>query len=178
MENEKKRQLHVISTGNQSREELVEISKIIHPYVDILHLREKKWTGKELTETIGHLAAAGVPLRKLCINDRADIACINNVRGVQLGYHSAPVCMVKNVFPSLKIGASVHTIQEGQKAHEQGADYLIYGNIYSTPSKPGKIGTGVERLREFVLKVPVPVIAIGGITPIRVKEIVIRDFSC
>jgi thiazole tautomerase (transcriptional regulator TenI) len=172
METEKRRQLHVISTGQQSKEELVEIAKTIHPYVDMLHLREKNWTDKELSETIDQLASAGVPLWKICINDRADIACIKDVRGVQLGHHSAPVCTVKNDFPSLKIGASVHTMKEAQQAHKQGADFLLYGNIYATTSKPGKPGIGNERLEEIVLKIPVPIIAVGGITPGRVEDVV------
>ena len=79
METEKRRRLHVISTGQQSREELVEISKTIHPYIDMLHIREKSWTGAELIKTVDELTAAGVPLRKLCINDRADIACMIHV---------------------------------------------------------------------------------------------------
>ncbi|MBW3114480.1 thiazole tautomerase TenI [Bacillus sp. MCCB 382] len=172
METEKRRRLHVISTGQQSREELVEISKAIHPYFDMLHIREKSWTGAELIKTVDELTAAGVPLRKLCINDRADIACMKHVRGVHLGHHSAPVCLVKERFPSLKIGSSVHSIEEAQWAYDQGADFLLYGNVYETTSKPGKEGRGTVDLEDIVSNIPLPIIAIGGITPERVEDIV------
>lgn len=171
IEIEKKRSLHVISTGQQSREELVKISKTIHPYIDMLHIREKSWTGAELAETVDELTGAGVPLRKLCINDRADIAFMKHMRGVQLGHHSAPVDLVKKVFPSLKIGASVHSMLEALLAYEQGADFLLYGNVYETTSKPGKQGTGIGNLEEIVLNIPLPIIAIGGISPGRVEDI-------
>ncbi|MFI8687251.1 thiamine phosphate synthase [Rossellomorea sp. NPDC077527] len=172
MEIEKRRRLHVISTGQQSREELVKISRTIHPYIDMLHIRERSWTGAELIEAVVELTAVGVPLRKLCINDRADIACMKHVRGVQLGHHSAPVGLVKKAFPSLKIGSSVHSMQEALLAYEQGADFLLYGNVYDTTSKPGKKGKGIVNLEEIVLNIPLPVMAIGGITPGRVDDIV------
>ncbi|WP_226674772.1 thiazole tautomerase TenI [Rossellomorea aquimaris] len=172
MEIEKRRRLHVISTGQQSREELVKVSRTIHPYIDMLHIREKSWTGEELAETVDELTAAGVPLRKLCIHDRADIASMKHVRGVQLGHHSAPVNLVKKDFPSLKIGSSVHSMHEALLAYEQGADFLLYGNIYETTSKQGKPGTGIENLKDIVMNTPLPIIAIGGISPGQVENIV------
>ncbi|WP_179885020.1 thiamine phosphate synthase [Bacillus sp. AFS015802] len=172
MEIENRRRLHVISTGQQSREELVNISKTIHPYLDMLHIREKSWTGAELIKTVDELTAAGIPLRKLCINDRADIAYMKHARGVQLSHHSAPVSLVKERFPTLKIGSSVHSMQEARLACEEGADFLLYGNVYETTSKPGKKGTGIVNLEEIVLSIPLPVIAIGGMTPGRVADIV------
>ncbi|PRX76386.1 thiazole tautomerase (transcriptional regulator TenI) [Bacillus sp. V-88] len=171
MEIENRRRLHVISTGQQSREVLVEISKTIHPYIDMLHIRERSWTAGELIETVDELTAAGIPLRKLCIHDRADIAWMKHVRGVQLSQHSAPVAHVKERFPSLKVGSSVHSMQEALWACDEGADFLLYGNIYETTSKPGKQGTGIINLEDIVLNIPLPIIAIGGITPGRVEGI-------
>lgn len=165
---ETRKQLHVISTGIQSVEELVKISKSIYPYIDMLHLREKQWSGKEMAVAIDRLLAAGVPLTKLCVNDRADIAFMKRVRGVQLGHQSADISLVKNAFPSLQIGASVHSLEEAQQAMENGADYLLYGNIYATSSKPGKTGVGVASLEKMVRSIPVPTFAIGGVTPDRV----------
>ncbi|MFC7783893.1 MULTISPECIES: thiamine phosphate synthase [unclassified Rossellomorea] len=168
---ETRKQLHVISTGKQSVEELVEISKSIYPYFDVLHLREKQWTGKEWTVAIDRLVKAGVPLTKLCVNDRADIAIMKHARGVQLGHQSADISLVKSAFPSLQIGASVHSLEEAQQAMDSGADYLLYGNIYATSSKPGKTGVGVASLEKMVQSIPLPIIGIGGITPKRVGEI-------
>lgn len=171
MEIENRRRLHVISTGQQSREVLVKIAKTIHPYIDMLHIREKTWTAAELIETVDELTAAGIPLRKMCINDRADIAWMKRVRGVQLSLHSAPAGLVKERFPSLKVGSSVHSMHEALLACEEGADFLVYGNIYETTSKPGKQGTGIVNLEDIVLNIPLPIIAIGGITPGRVEDI-------
>ncbi|MGF3103096.1 thiamine phosphate synthase [Rossellomorea sp. DUT-2] len=168
---ETRKQLHLISSGIQSVEELVKISKSVYPYLDMLHLREKQWTGKEMAVAIDRLVAAGVPLTKLCVNDRADIAFMKNVRGVQIGHQSADISLVKSAFPSLQIGASVHSVEEAQQAMISRADYLLYGNIYSTSSKRGMPGRGLASLEKVVQSVPLPTIAIGGITPERVCEV-------
>ncbi|BCB03822.1 thiamine phosphate synthase [Bacillus sp. KH172YL63] len=164
--------LHAISSGTQSMEEVIDIVKVIHPYADVIHLREKSWTDHDWVTAIDQLRDASVPIEKICINHRVDIAALKDVKRVQLGYQSVPVGMVKDRFPHLKVGASVHNLQEAEEAFRQGADYLLYGNIYPTSSKPGKPGAGISKLEEMAHAFPVPTIALGGVTTERVREIV------
>ncbi|UII58432.1 thiamine phosphate synthase (plasmid) [Cytobacillus spongiae] len=171
MRGESKGQLHVISTGKQSMEEFVEISKHISPFVDLFHLREKRWTSKQIIVAVEKLEKEGIPLEKIHINDRADIALMKNAGGVQLGHQSAHIHLVKNAFPSLRLGSSVHSEGEAVEAFTGGTDFLLCGNVYATSSKPGKAGIGLARFKRVVQSVPVPTIAIGGITPERVAEV-------
>jgi thiazole tautomerase (transcriptional regulator TenI) len=175
VKNEK--QLHVVSTGRQSDERLVEIAKDIHPYITALHIREKAKTAKELTGLINQLAGAGVPLSKLIVNDRADVALGCQTRGVQLAYHSLDVSLVRAAFPNMMIGCSVHSVKEAQYAEQNGADYLLYGHIFETGSKADEEPRGLVKLQRLREQASIPVIAIGGIKPSNVQDVIKADAS-
>lgn len=161
----KDEELHIVSTGKQRPEQLGEILSRIHREVDFIHLREKNKTAMELVEIVKLITDKNVPLSKIIINDRVDVAVITHAKGVQLAYHSLPVDGVKSNFSDLSVGSSIHTSEEAQLAEEKGADYLIFGHIFSTPSKPGLTPKGLELLKTVSESVTIPVIAIGGIVP-------------
>ncbi|WP_233879400.1 thiazole tautomerase TenI [Virgibacillus halodenitrificans] len=165
------KELHVISTGQQTSETLVSIVAEIHRYIDFLHLREPEWTDQDLVQTIENLSASGVPMEKLIVNHRVDVANQTGVHGVQLTYRSMEVAKVKNAFPELKVGCSVHTVSEATQLAEQGADYLVYGHIFETASKPDLEPKGVGSLQHVARQVSIPVIAIGGIRPKNVPNV-------
>ncbi|WP_044748831.1 thiazole tautomerase TenI [Bacillus alveayuensis] len=164
-------EFHVLSTGQQSNEQLIEIITHIHPYVDAIHLREKAKTAKELVSLVSTLSAKGVPLEKLIINDRVDVAVVCGVRGVQLAYHSLNAKAVKEHFPSLYIGCSVHSLEEAQEAEQEGADYCLYGHIFATDCKAGLSPRGLSELAAITKQIDIPVIAIGGIKPNNVEKV-------
>jgi thiazole tautomerase (transcriptional regulator TenI) len=164
-------EFHVISTGQQSNEQLIEIITHIHSYVDAIHLREKKKTAKELTELLSVLITKGVPVEKLIINDRVDVAVVCGAAGVQLAYHSLNVKTVKEHFPSLYVGCSVHSLEEAQEAERDGADYCLYGHIFSTDCKPGLTPRGISELEKIIKQTRIPVVAIGGIKPDNVEYV-------
>lgn len=160
-----KKQLHIISTGRQTTTELVEKVTQIHSFIDFLHLRERNWTAKQHMMVIESLIDIGVPSEKIIINDRIDIAAKMNVGGVQLANHSLDATFVKQQFPQLKIGCSVHGLEEAKYQEKAGADFLIYGHVFKTASKEGAPPRGIACLRQVVNSVQIPVIAIGGVKP-------------
>ncbi|MEN1967365.1 thiazole tautomerase TenI [Lentibacillus sp. N15] len=164
------KELHVISTGQQTAKTLVQIVTMIHKAVDAIHLRERKWTAAELIQVIEALTDRGVPFEKIIINDRVDIAQVKGVGGVQLAHHSINASMVTVSFPSLKVGCSVHSLSEALMIEKKGGDYLLYGHIHHTNSKKGMIPRGLDNLRKLTQQVALPVIAIGGITPGNTRE--------
>lgn len=166
-----KKQFHVISTGKQLPEQLVMIASQIHPYVDVIHIREKEKTAKELVELIESLLSSGVPAEKIIVNDRVDVAVACGVKGVQLAYHSLSAKKVKECFPMLFVGCSVHSLEEAVEAEQSGADYCIYGHVFPTECKAGVPPRGVETLAQITSMVCIPVIAIGGIQPSHVPHI-------
>ncbi|GIO34015.1 MULTISPECIES: thiazole tautomerase TenI [Paenibacillus] len=164
------RELHVVSTGRQPLDELARIAGLIHPYVDAIHLREHAKTARELLNGIGMLLAAGVPADRIVVNDRADVAAAAGVQGVQLAYHSLDVTDVKEWFPQLRIGRSVHSLKEAVEAEKKGADYVFFGHVYPTASKPDSPARGLRELKLLASRTRIPVIAIGGVKPANVAE--------
>lgn len=158
------KELHIISNGKMSIDQLREIAMDIHPYVTAIHLREKQKTAKELFHAIELLTTANLPLSKIIINDRVDVALVTKAGGVQLAFHSLDAAIVKGNFPQLSVGSSSHSYAEGQKAKENGADYVLYGHVFPSQSKPGMTPKGLKELTRLT-QLDLPVIAIGGITP-------------
>ncbi|WP_067727628.1 thiamine phosphate synthase [Oceanobacillus damuensis] len=157
-------ELHIISTGEQSPEMFVSIAAKLNEYVDAFHIREKSWSDYQLTQTIKLLHSNGIPLEKIIVNHHIDVANAMQVRGVQLTYQSIDVSVARKAYRSLHIGCSVHTVEEAVFAALHGADYLLYGHVFESRSKPGVKPKGLDGLKQVVQHVSIPVIAIGGIT--------------
>lgn len=166
------KELHVISTGKQTVSEFVQIIAKVHEYIDYVHIREQNWTANDRINAITMLHEQNVPLHKIIINDRIDIALIMNCGGVQLATHSIDVAHVKRMFNHLLTGCSVHSVSEAIEKEKAGADYLLYGHIYKTNSKPNLAPRGIDALSHIVQSVSIPVIAIGGISPDAVPHVV------
>jgi len=134
--------------------------------VKAIQLREKDLGGKDL-----FLLAEGVRKltgrygARLFINDRIDIALAVEADGVQLANTSIPVeCARELLGPQRMIGASTHSLPEAQEAERGGADFVLFGPVYFTPSKASYgAPQGLVALKKIVEKISLPVYAIGGI---------------
>jgi len=133
--------------------------------VDLIQLRGKKQTVAELTSLTNKLhglsSEAGVPL---IINDHAEIARNVPVEGLHLGQDDLPIAAAREIVRrDCWIGKSTHTLAQASAALEEGADYIGFGPLFATPTKPAyqPIGTSdVHRVHELV---PLPIFCIGGI---------------
>ena len=165
-------EIHIVSDGKHTLEDFARKAAEIEPYVDYFHLREKDKTAKEIFHGICLLKDLGIPSSKIIVNDRVDAAVAMNVAGVQLAHHSLDVMTVKETFPKLKIGRSIHSIEEARSEEANGANYLLFGHIFASGSKPDLQPRGLEELEKVVNAVAIPVIAIGGISPQHMKDII------
>jgi thiamine-phosphate pyrophosphorylase len=157
--------------------------------------------GRELAAVVGECLAAGLPavqvrekdlgaadLAFLCrrllaatrdagamlvVNDRVDVALAVGADAVQRTHTSLAVDDIRAVAGRrLRIGVSVHSLEDAVDAELKGADWVTYGPVYDTPSKrPYGAPQGPERLATVARGLRIPVVAIGGITPERVKEV-------
>ncbi|KGX86528.1 transcriptional regulator [Pontibacillus marinus BH030004 = DSM 16465] len=164
-------EFHLVSNGRMHLNEFSKIAGRVAPYVDFIHIREKHRSAQDITSAINKLKEESIPSENIIVNDRVDIASVEGVRGVQLAYHSIGIKEVRKHFPQFRIGKSVHSVMEAQEAETDGADYVLFGHIFSSNSKPGLMPKGVEALKDVVDATSIPVIAIGGITPQNVHEI-------
>ncbi|MCK1993684.1 thiazole tautomerase TenI [Peribacillus muralis] len=158
-------QLHIISTGKQPIEKFIEIASHIQEHVDYFYLREKQSSASELYRAVTLLHDKKIPLSKIIINDRVDVAWVHKVFGVQLAFHSLDAGGVTAAFPGMSVGCSIHSMAEAKAAFSKGAHYGIYGHVFETNSKRGLPPKGIEELHAITRSVNLPIIAIGGITP-------------
>jgi len=163
--------LHLVTSGGQEREQLLAtLRQAALGGVDVLHIREKQRTARELYELLQEVASF-FPLERVLLNDRVDVALAAGC-GVHLAYHSLPPHAVAALLPSgTWWGCSVHSLEEAETACLQGARYVYYGHIYPSGSKPGVPPRGTTELSRLVATLPIPVIAIGGITPDNTAEV-------
>ena len=104
------------------------------------------------------------------VSSRCDIALAVGAYGVHLPEADIPCSEARKLLGDRLIGRSVHSLASARAAAEDGADYLVFGPIYATPTHPDRPALGLDALREVCAAVAVPVLAVGGIDGKRVAE--------
>ena len=162
--------LYLITDRRQTRgRELLEVvEQALDGGVRAVQLREKDLAGKELFLLAENTKSLCARYRaQFFINERIDIALAVDADGVQLGSGAIPIDAGRKLLGESKlIGASTHSIKEALAAEQAGADFILFGPVYFTPSKAayGK-PQGLELLKEVVEKISLSVYAIGGVKP-------------
>ena len=136
--------------------------------VDAVQLREKDLPAAELTELARRLRALAEEGGLLLVNGPLEVARAVSADGVHLP-EDAP-------FPErregLLVGRSVHSLAVARRGEAEGADYLVAGPVYETPTHRGAPAACLSLIAEVSRAVSVPVLAIGGVTAGRVDEVV------
>lgn len=159
-----KKELHIISDIIFDEYDFIETTKEIHPHVTAIHLRVKAWSAHKLFTLIERLAGKGIPLQKIYVNDRVDVAVASGAGGVQLTYRSLPVKHVKEFFQGIRIGKTVHTLEEAIQAESEGADYVMFRDVFPSDLTQEAQSQVLEKLEAFCAALTIPVVAHGGIT--------------
>jgi thiamine-phosphate pyrophosphorylase len=169
-------QLYLITdrkrTGGRRLLDVVEAA--LQGGVEMVQLREKDLPVAELLD----LACA---LRQRCrhygarllVNDRADVALAAKADGVHVPVHSfTPADARRLLGPAALIGCSTHSLAEARAAADGGADFIVFGPVFDTPSKRA-FGppVGLSALAEVTREVSLPVLAIGGISAERIETV-------
>lgn len=139
-----------------------------------LHARHREGTTEQLVAVTRRLLAnAGAPEASVFVNGRPDLARALGAQGVQLGSNDLAANDARKALGSglpIWIGRSVHSLPEAVAAREEGADFLMVGHLFDTPSHAGQPAAGLALL-EAVVQLGLPVIAIGGITIARAADV-------
>lgn len=133
--------------------------------LDLIQIRERELTVRALLALVAAAVARarGTPTR-LLVNDRLDVALAAGA-GLHLPAHGLPVADVRRAYPELLLGASCHNLEELARAEAGGADFVVFGPVFETPSKKAYgPPLGVEKLAEAARAAKVPVLALGGVT--------------
>jgi thiamine-phosphate pyrophosphorylase len=161
-------------TQTGGRDLLALVRECLAAGLPAVQLREKDLGAAELARlgralreaTVAHGAA-------LIINDRVDVALAVGADGVQRTTASLAVADILAIADKrLRVGASVHGLDEALAAADAGADWVVFGPVFDTPSKRAYgPPQGLAALERVARAVRIPVIAIGGITPERVGDV-------
>ena len=140
--------------------------------VDLVQIREKDLATRELAALAKTAieCARGTHTR-IVVNDRMDMALALGAAGVHLGAQSMPAHAVRACVPrDFLVGVSCHSLGDALESDAAGADYLLLGPIFPTPSKL-RYGPplGLATLKQVAARIRIPLLALGGITLDRVK---------
>jgi thiamine-phosphate pyrophosphorylase len=133
--------------------------------VDLIQLRAKRQPLAEIVGLAGALheitSRAGVPL---IVNDYAEVTAKVPVEGVHLGQDDDSIAHArKKAGGQVLIGKSTHSFEQAVAAQREGADYLGFGPIFATPTKPDYQPIGLTGIKRVHNEVTVPIFCIGGI---------------
>jgi len=160
----------------QNRFSHMELAKLaIRGGADTIQFRQKTGSTREMIQAAGDVkqvcAAKGVTF---IVNDRVDVAIASDADGVHLGQDDFPIPLARKLLGKGRIiGGSAATMEEARKCLSDGADYVGFGPVYPTTSKDdaGPVG-GISLLKGVVETIPLPIIAIGGVSPENTADVV------
>jgi thiamine-phosphate pyrophosphorylase len=142
--------------------------------VDLIQLRGKGKSIDELIDLASEIheitAQSDTPL---IVNDHAEIAARVPVEGVHVGQDddSVPVARQK-AGRDLIVGKSTHSLAQAHTAQEEGADYIGFGPIFATPTKPDYKPIGLGDIRQIHFDVGIPIFCIGGINIDNLQQVI------
>lgn len=148
---------------------------LIEGGADLLQLRAKSHettTIRQVAETLLPLCrAAGIPF---ILNDHLELAAELDCDGVHIGQDDGPLAAARAVIgPDKIIGRSTHSLAQARAALEDGFDYIGFGPLFPTPTKPGRPAIGMGEIAEMECHVgaEIPAFCIGGIKRGNLQEV-------
>lgn len=135
----------------------------------MIQLRAPSLTARQVEkEALRLRGSAGVAI---LVSSRCDIALAVGLAGVNLPERDIPVRDARLLLGGRTVSRSVHSVTAAVEAEIDGADFVIFGPVWSTPSHPGRNAQGLEALKSVAGACTIPVIAIGGVTAERIAQV-------
>jgi thiamine-phosphate pyrophosphorylase len=145
--------------------------------VDIAQLRAKKESPDEILDlaqrVLPLLRAAGIPL---IINDYPELAARVGADGVHVGQDDLSVSQARELaasqeVPQPLVGLSTHSLEQAQAAVRHSPDYIGFGPLFATPTKPDYTPIGLEQIGAVHQTVALPIFCIGGVNPATLDQV-------
>jgi thiamine-phosphate pyrophosphorylase len=138
---------------------------LVNGGIDLLQLRAKNLQQREIEKLAQELRALttreSVPL---IINDYPEIARRVGAEGVHLGQDDMPIADAREIVgPACAVGKSTHSLDQAIRAFYEGADYIGFGPLFATPTKPDYSPIGLSEIGKVHEAVRIPIFCIGGI---------------
>jgi thiamine-phosphate pyrophosphorylase len=142
--------------------------------VDLIQLRGKNQSIEELVgvaEKLQELTSrSSTPL---IVNDHAEVARRVPVEGVHVGQDDDSIAAARRKAErAVLVGKSTHSLEQARAAQREGADYIGFGPIFATPTKPDYEPIGVKDIKQAHLDVDLPIFCIGGIKIDNLEQVI------
>jgi thiamine-phosphate pyrophosphorylase len=152
--------LGYVERGNAARV----VEQMIEGGVDLIQLRGKNKSMGELLDLATELHELAAKFSPVIVNDYAEIARAAPVEGVHVGQDDDSIEIARQkAGREILIGKSTHSLEQARAAQAEGADYIGFGPIFSTPTKPDYAPIGLENIKRVHEEVNLPIFCIGGI---------------
>jgi thiamine-phosphate pyrophosphorylase len=150
------------------------VELLIDGGVDLIQLRGKNVNLETLSRVAADLhpitSRAGLPL---IINDHPEIAASVSLEGVHVGQDDLSIQEVRQkVDRACLVGKSTHSVDQAVAAQVEGADYIGFGPLFATPTKPNYSRIGLNHIAEVHEKVRLPIFCIGGIKLDNLRDVI------
>jgi thiamine-phosphate diphosphorylase len=159
--------------GTAGRDPIDVIERLARGGVEAIVLREMDWSAAQVRECGRRLEKLRADGLRVLASRRLDLVRALRLDGVHLGAEAIAVREARDFLgPQALVGYSAHDVDEARAAAAQGASYVTLSPIFATSSKPDAPPRGIAWLAEAARALPLPVLALGGVTPERVGELV------
>jgi thiamine-phosphate pyrophosphorylase len=160
--------------GDQDAALIQRVAAAARAGVHLIQIRERDLDARPLTALVERCVAAVDGTRaRVVVNDRLDVALAAGAHGVHLRGDSLPAARARSMAPpGFLIGRSVHSLDEAVRAQEgEGLDYLLFGTVFNTASKPNAAPAGLSGLAEVAAATRLPILAVGGMSVSTVRSL-------
>jgi thiamine-phosphate pyrophosphorylase len=142
--------------------------------VDLIQLRGKEKSIEELVELAAELHELTARLfTPLIMNDHAEIARRVPVEGVHVGQDDDSIQVVRRkAGRDILVGKSTHSLKQALAAQREGADYIGFGPIFATRTKPDYVPIGLSNIKQVHGEVSLPIFCIGGIKIDNLEQVI------
>ncbi len=165
----------IIDLGYAERRDAARmVEQMIEGGVDLIQLRGKNKLIGELVDLAAELhALTAKSFTPLIVNDHAEVAKSVPIEGVHVGQDDDSIEIVRQkVDHEILVGKSTHSIEQARGAQREGADYIGFGPIFATPTKPDYVPIGLEDIKCVHAEVNLPIFCIGGINVDNLQSVI------
>ncbi len=142
--------------------------------IDLIQLRGKGKSIDELVNVASEIHQITVQSdTPLIVNDHADVAAQVPAEGVHVGQDDDSILFARQrAGRDLIVGKSTHSLVQALAAQNEGADYIGFGPIFATPTKPDYKPIGVSDIKQVHIEVSIPIFCIGGINIDNLQQVI------
>ncbi|OPF70246.1 thiamine-phosphate pyrophosphorylase [Staphylococcus hominis] len=120
-------------------------------------------SSSDLSSFLTSLIEKGFPKSKIIIHSDVHLLEQLHLSHIHFREMDEDAFSYKSTHPEIEVSMSTHSIESVKAAYEHDLDYVFFGHIFKTPSKPNQLPRSKAEIQR-VLEIPIPIYAIGGIT--------------